>query len=172
MEVNGTIALAINMTGTKTLDLSTVTDAFSNPSQSTTITDGAGASKAEVQFHDQISIADAGSAVIVLDSALSIAGTPVFDAFGDTHDLSKVKALLIQNLSADATLLVGNTAANPFWLTSTNVIPIPPGGRMFIECHTAAGIPVDATHSDLLLTHDGTGASAMLVNIWILAEET
>ena len=164
MEVSGTIALAINMTGIKDLDLSTRSDPFSTPTQSTTITDGAGANKAEAQFHDQISIADGASTTLDLETLLDFAG--------DALDFTKVKGLMLQNLSADATLLVGNAAANPFWLTTTNAIPVPPGGRLFIECHTAAGITVDGTHSDLMLTHDGTGTSAMLVNIWILGETT
>ena len=162
MEVSGTIGLAISITGSKALDLSTMTDPFRNPTQSVSIADGAGVNSAEAHYHDQISIPDGDDTTLDLET--------LTDPFGDALAFTKIKALLIQNLSEDATLIVGNPTANPVWLTGTNVIPVPPGGRLYVECHTAAGITVDATHSDLKLTHDGTGTDAMLVNIYALGE--
>jgi len=166
--VPGSIKVQIGVVGKKTFDLSVSTDALSAniANFSTAFTDGEGANKAELVYHDTVTLADGASTELDLAGSLS-------DVFGDSVVFTKLKAFLLKNTSADASLHYGHSAANqvPIVVAAGDGGIVGPGGFVLNVNPSAAGFAITAGTGDLLkLEHDGVGTDTMDVDVYLLGE--
>lgn len=122
---------------------------------------GVGVNAVNIVYADKVTLADAANETLDLFASGSL-----LDIFGRALTLSAIKFLYIKNNSADATLLVLGTAvtAVPICSDPSDIIEIPPGGVMLWLDPSAAGLVV-STNKDLKLEHDGTGETAMDVDV-------
>lgn len=132
---------------------------------STAFTDGTGAGEANQIWADERSLSDAGT------ENIDLAGT-LIDDFGDTVTFTGIKAIVVQNQSADAGLEIGPASSNGFlgpWGDASDVTTIPAGSFFIITNPSAAGWAVTASTGDLItLTHDGTGDDDLSYKIAII----
>lgn len=155
LNFEGEISVDFANTYTNALDLSTPSDVLSL-SKTWTFANGKADDEAESQWHDQRTLA--GSAVDSIDLYGALT-----DAFGQTLNFTKIKALYIENLSASDILRVGggsNALVN--WIqTSGDQVNIGPGGAMLLVCPKTAGYAVTAGTADILtITNTGTGSNS------------
>lgn len=158
--LNGNVGITIGLTLTKSLDLSTPQDNLSK-SNKLTLSDTAGALyPADQLFHDVRTLADGANETLDLTASLT-------DAFGATVSFSNLKAIFIQNNSADANLLVGGAAANPldlFAASANDILKIPRKGIFYMQYEHADGFIV-STSDQLKIEHDGSGSDALTYDI-------
>jgi hypothetical protein len=162
MGVTGSITTRLNATHTKTVGQSTGSVPV-DQNKTLTFTDGTGANQVNVLWQDTRVLADAAN------ETLDLAGV-LLDGFGTTVALARVKGIMIENLSTDASLIVG-AAASPWigMLNAAGTITIPPGGVFIWGGPNAAGAPVTAGTGDgLKMAHDGTGTSTLTYKISLL----
>lgn len=162
MGVTASMTARLNATHTKTVGQTNASVAV-DQNKSITLTDGTGPNQVNVLWQDTRVLADGAN------ESLDLAGT-LLDAFGTTVALARVKGIMIENQSADASLIVG-AAASPWigMLNAAGTITIPPGGMLLWGGPNAAGAVVTAGTGDLLkMTHDGTGTSSMTYKISVL----
>lgn len=119
---------------------------------------GSGASQVNCVWTASGTIAAAGTVDYDLAGGIT-------DAFGDAITFTSIKLMCIENLSATATMLVGDAAA-PFasWITDpTDTVIIAPSSCLFLVNPTAAGYAVTATTGDTLrLAYPAAGPPATL----------
>ena len=159
MVLTAKIAIALNITNTNPLDLSTPEDIIALV-RGLNLTDGTGADQAQVLFHDTRTLADGANETIdIQDGTLT-------DAFGTAVTIEKLKGLYIKNNSTDANLLVGGAAATPIGLfvDTTDKAKIPPGGEYLYTAPDATGLDT-SINAEILIAHDGTGSSSLTYDI-------
>ncbi|WP_316188322.1 MULTISPECIES: hypothetical protein [unclassified Bradyrhizobium] len=117
---------------------------------------GAGYGKADIAFSDDRALSVSTSENLDLSGAL-------VDAFGQTINAGKIKAIMIDNQEASGgTLTVGAAASNTFngpFSGATMSVDIKPGDRaVFVS---RAGWPVTAATGDILKVACGAQGSAV-----------
>jgi len=147
------------------LDLTTVRDSLSR-SWTNTFTDGTGANKAQVAWHDERTLTSGNADTLDLAGALSC-------AFGIVT-FTKVKLIAIQLITATAgyTIEVGGASENQFinWVTAANdEIIIGAGGMFLITAPGAAGFAVTADTGDDLYI-DNQNAGSIIYDIVVIGE--
>ena len=152
MSLTSKIVAQVVATLTKSLDLSTPTDAVS-PKRTVSFADGTGAGQADVLFTDKRTLADG------ISEDLDLSGSLV-DGLGDAITLARVRAILIVNLGTLSTLKVGGAAANQFLMFdgADDVVTIRQGGLLLLADgdDDVTGYPVTAGTGDLLkILHGG-----------------
>lgn len=166
MAFSGSTKFGIDTAQTSVLDDRTVSDSLSL-TRKTDWTDGTGADQAEFQFHDERTLGTSANEVIDLADAANA----LKDAYGNSMNLSAVKALIIHNKSGNgASMTVGPPASNG-WVTAmaaSDLITIPDGGTFCIEAPTAAGYAVTAATGDLFTITNLDGSNALLYSITII----
>ena len=140
MALNGRINLTVDATLTRALDLTTARDALRYVLDEP-FTDGSGDGQAQYIWHDQRTIATSAN------DDLDLAGV-LTDAFGQAIMFAKVRALLIRNRSAVATLTVGPAAASGVtgFLGTGEVLPV--GATKLLVCNKAASWTITAGSAD------------------------
>jgi hypothetical protein len=125
-------------------------------------TRGTGAAQVDVIYQDSISIADGANTTLDLYASGSL-----LDIWLQALTMETLKFLYIKNNSADATLLVGGGASLDLLLfaNTSDIVKIPPGGDAILYNDRAGSGILLTTNKNLKLTHDGTGSSAMVVDI-------
>ena len=126
--------------------------------------DGTAASKADLMFSDQRSIAASGSENLDLAGSLQ-------DAFGQTITFVKVKGIYLRAAAANGgNIVLGGAASNAFtgpFGAANDLIKVPAGG--YIElCAPVAGWPVTAGTGDILQVANDDGAAAGIYDIVIV----
>lgn len=166
MSFSGSTKYAVDIVQTSVLDDHTVPQSLPLE-RKTRWTDGTGANAAEAFFHDERMLGTSANE----DIDLADAANAIKDAFGNSMNLSAVKALIIHNKSGNgASMTVGPPASNG-WVTAmaaSDLITIPDGGTFCIEAPTAAGYAVTAGTGDLLTITNLDGSFALLYSITII----
>jgi len=154
--VAGTLVESINSKFRNTLDLSTIDDSLVK-SYSTSLTNGTGANKAQIQWADQRTLLTTAGETLDLRALVGAAfGTALF---------TKVKYLLIKPITATAgyRLEVGAADANQFCGSlgplkdATSLAIAGAGGGVKFES-PVDGFTVDATHKDLKIYNPSGGS--------------
>ena len=155
------ISVSIRATLSKALDLSTISDPLVK-SIALALTNGTGSGSADLLYHDTITIADGAS-----DATTCLEDGSMNDSFGDALVMLTLKALIITNGSADASLHVGGAQGAEelpiFGDPTADYLIIPPGGS-FVWLGGVAGIDITSA-GEIKLAHDGTGTATMAVEI-------
>lgn len=148
-----------------TLDLSTTTDTLRLP-VTHTLTDGTGALKAEITWHDSRTLA--GQATDNLDLAGGVS-----HAFG-AATFTKIKALFIYNTTATTGLVlqVGGAASNALaTLTgATNDVMVVGAGGMLLLTAPTDGYVVTAGTADVLKVYNPSATTAVTYDIVVIGE--
>jgi hypothetical protein len=156
-------AVNITSTGTNALDLSTPTDQLSFQVTGS-FTNGTGAAQANQQWSDQRTI------VTGADDDLDLAGSLV-DAFGVTITFTRIKTLIIRNLSATAILSVGggSAAVTSLFVGAGDALVIPANGYVALGTTSGDGYAVTATTADILrISHSGNVSASANYQIIII----
>jgi hypothetical protein len=164
MELSSTIKAIVAAHGSKARELATATDPL-NVTRTVTLADGTGADQADQSWHDQRTLASGSGEDLDLSGALA-------DAFGDTVSLARVKALFVENLSPENTLVLGN-AASAAWSGplggATQTLRLRPGGVLLIVAADATAYAVTAGSADTLrVAHGGETAGALEYRVIVI----
>lgn len=155
MSLSATIDLSINATHTKVRD--NVAN-FKYPlalSKQVALADGVGANQANTLFDDIVTIADGGTQSLDLTGVLK-------DAFGDNFDAVKIKAIYIESVDANTTVVtVGNDAAAFVFLgAAAHTVALGPGDFFCMTRRGATGLAVVAGTGDVIKLANAAGAIA------------
>lgn len=155
------IAIKAGVSGnvSKVDELSTLTDTISQ-TYDVTFAIGTGADQANGMFQDQRTLADGtGEELNFTDSSLT-------DKLSEAINFATLKALLIKNGSAAASLIIGNAVANQLGILggATFTLEIQPGGTFLWLAPDATGLDV-TTNATLKLLHDGVGGQDLVYDI-------
>jgi hypothetical protein len=149
------------------LDLSTVNDALRLPVTSA-FTDGTGANKAQIVFHDEVTRATGGTDSYDLSGGIN-------HAFG-VATFSKVKAILIHNKEtvSGRSLQVGGgaacLAAGQVFANTSDIINVPAGGILLLTS-PVDGFTVTNSTADTLAIANACGSN-ITYDIVIIGEGT
>ena len=159
MSLVAKIAIALNITNTNSLDLSTPSDVI-DLVRGVNLKDGTGANQAQVLFHDTRTLADGAN------ETLDIQDGSLTDAFGTAVTIEKLKALYIKNNSTNANLLIGGAASNAIGLfsDSTDKAVVKPGGEYLVTAPDSTGLDT-SINASIKIAHDGTGSSSLTYDI-------
>jgi len=161
----------VKVTATSTfsnaLDLSTITDTLRLPIVHA-FTNGTGADKAEITWHDQRTLAKETADNLDLAGGLS-------HAFG-TATFTKIKALIIQNTSTATGLVlhVGGAASNAvstLTAATNDVVVVGAGGTLVLTAPTD-GYVVTAGSADVLKVYNPHAETAVTYDIVVIGEGT
>lgn len=150
------------------LDLSRVNDALRLPAKNT-LTDGTGLNKAQICYHDEITLATGNSTSLDLSGGVS-------HAFGAAA-FTKIKAIMICNkeTTAGRSITVGAgsncLANNAIFADVSDKIRVGPGGIFLITDPSAAGIPVTNSTADILTIANACGAD-VTYDVVVIGEGT
>lgn len=165
MSLNGRFQLIIDMLQRDALDLHNRESTF-RQQWGPTVADGNGADQGQVLYADTISLADGAN------TTLDFYDGSLVDVNGNALTMTELKGLVIRNRSADATLLIGAAAGTQlpiFGDAASDKISLPPGSTgnpsIFMLCVPSATGYAISSAPDLKLEHNGTGSSAMLVDV-------
>jgi hypothetical protein len=108
-----------------------------------------------------VAIADGANTTLDL-----YASGALLDVFGTALTMTAIKFLYIKNNSSDATLKVFGGASNDIGIiaNTSDIVLVKPGGHFLWDDPSAAGLVI-TTNKNLKLEHDGTGSSAMNVDV-------
>ena len=122
---------------------------------------GTGANQVNCVYAETTALADGSNTTLDL-----YASGMLLDIFKQALTMTAIKLLYIKNNSADATLKILGTAVTGLDIVSdpSDIIEIKPGGVFLWIDPTAAGLDL-TTNKNLKLEHDGTGSSAMDVDV-------
>lgn len=140
------------------LNTATVTDT-ATANLTFSLTDGAGNDQANGYHKDVITIAASATATVDLRS-LSL---KLFGGTG-TLSLAKVKALVIKNRSAAASLDAFGTTSNRWTALSVGAVTIGPDGA-FYASHPKGGYATTASDKVIAITNNGAGAADVEIYI-------
>lgn len=167
MSLTAKIAVALEVTLTKALDLGNARDPL-RISKILNLTNGTGAGKAQQVFHDQRTLEGGASEDLDLSGGFD-------NAFGESVSFTDIKALYIEAASTNTDdLLVGGATANGFatmFGESTDKLVLKPGGAVLLFAPGADGYAVTADTGDLLKVADG-GAGGATYDIVVIGEGT
>lgn len=162
--LNGRVQLTVTSTFQNTNEMSTATDPLSL-AITQAFTDGTGANKAQIEWHDE-RVLDGGD-----DDDIDLAGT-VAGIFG-TPSFTKVKYMLIRlvTTTSGVSIVVGAAETNP-WLApfgdASDTITITAGGmRLFTD--PVNGLTVTGGTGDILRINN-PGQTAVTYQIWVAGE--
>lgn len=145
-DLKGSVNVSLRLTATKAGDLSSPNDPLSK-AINTAFTFGTGEDQINQLWSDSRSLAGAASESLDLSGVLT-------NAFGVTCQFSKVKAILIHNISDDAAAIleVGGAAAAqvPLFFKHTSDIILVNQGAYFLACDPVTGYTVTGTTADIL----------------------
>jgi hypothetical protein len=163
MELTGKLEILLNSLMKNTIDLSNATDTV-NRKITQAFTNGTGAGKSQIVWHDQGEILTTASVTLDLKA---LAG----GMFG-TANFTKVRYFVVQAVTETAgyRLLVSGGAANAFtafWADASDVEYVPAGG-VYAKSSPVDGFVVDATHKTLKIENPSGGTVQYL--IWIVGE--
>jgi len=145
------------------LDLSTAADDLLIDTASV-LTSGTTANKADLQFHDQRTIAASGNDDMDLAGGLS-------DAFGTTLTFVEIVSLLIKAASGNTNNLDVGGGSNPFLThlgASGDIVTIRPGGFLWLFAPTNPAYTVTAGTGDILRVTNDAGSTTVTYDIVIL----
>lgn len=150
----------IEATLTKDVDLSSAGASVKfSPGTRLSFANGTGANKANMAYADTGTVAASGSASFDL--------TALTNAFGDSIDFSKIKAVLIENTSADDADI---EISGNFFGTEVASLVVSPGGSFMLVLPDADGRAVtDTTADEITLTNASALVSAGY-SIFLLGE--
>ena len=161
-DVNLSVTMKAIMSGA--VDLATSESRFALP-RALSYTDGAGASQANVLWHDKRQIAASGTDDIDLSGAL-------VDALGVAAVYARVKGLMVYAWPANTNNVVVGGAAATQWVgpfgAATHTVALQPGGLLTLATVSAAGWPVVNAASDLLRIANSAGGTVVDFEIAIL----
>jgi hypothetical protein len=151
-----TFGISASATMSKTEEMSTLTDVLSKI-MNQTFALGTGANQVNGLFHDTRTLADGANETLNFLAAGSLE-----DKLGEAMDLDILKAFVVKNNSADASLIVGATGAGqmPIFGATTERVILPPGGVMVVTAPDVNGIDVSSAAS-MKFEHDGTGVDTL-----------
>ena len=173
-------AASVSGSAGKAIDLATI-NAPANLSKTMELLFGTGAGKANQLWHDRRVLAGAADEGVAIDFAGALT-----NAFGSTVAFANIKAILIfnrsdevitdfQSVATDASISVGDTAANeflgPFHAAGDGII-VPAGGIFLITNPTAAGWAVTAATGDIMLISNEDATDQACYDILIAGEST
>ncbi len=160
MAFNGRISLGIDATLTRALDLTTARDALRYVLDEQML-DGSGDGQAQFMWHDTRSIATSANDDIDLAGSLT-------DAFGQVITMAKVRALVINNKSAAATLTVGPAAASGVtgFLGTGEVLPV--GAKKILVCNKSASWTITAGSADRIRVTNNSAVAVATYDIIVV----
>jgi hypothetical protein len=158
------LKLVLSSTFQNVLDLDTVSDALSQIWQND-LTNGTGANKGQVVWHDERTLAAGTPESLDLAGALAC-------AFG-VITFSKVKLIAIKVVTTTPNyrLEVGGAAANQFinWVGNANDVIIVGAGGLFCLSSPVDGYAVTGGTGDLLKINNPS-AGGVTYDIWVVGE--
>lgn len=156
------ISLGLTTQFTGSGDLSTPTDQM-NITRAIEFTSGTGANQADVLFADSRTLADGANEVLDIYASGTLL-TPL----GTALTMTKAKAIYVYNTSADASLLIGGgTTPLAICADGSDILKLPPGGKLVFTAPLAAGIAT-TTNKNLKFEHDGTGSSTLTYEVVVI----
>ena len=163
-DLTGRMTMSVSATYTKTFSSSNAV--FSpNYSVTWTVADGVGANQGDLVYMAERTLADGIAEELDLYGGLT-------DAFGDTLNFARIKAIAIRITSGASNLIVGGAAANTFvgWFAdATDKLTVPFGGVLLLTSPDATGWAVtDATADLLKFQHDGTDTADITYELTLI----
>jgi len=124
---------------------------------------GTGANAVNVVYADTVPVGNAATVTMDINAGAYL------DVFERLLSLEAVKLIYIKNNSTEATLEILGSGALALGIckVNTDVIVIQPGGTFMWTDPSAAGLD-SSTNVNIQLTHDGTGADGVNVDVIIL----
>lgn len=119
-----------------------------------TLTDGTGASQADMVFADQRTLSASST------EDLDVSGGTLTDAFGQTFTIAELKVLMVCAASGNTNNVVlgGDANSVPFFADATDVVNIKPGGCFQLADPSAGGYTVTAATGDIIqVANSGAG---------------
>lgn len=163
--ISGSVRTIINSSFVNALDLASATDALQQTFNDA-FTNGTGADKAQVQWHDQRSLASGAT------ESLDLAGS-LTSAFG-VVTFTKVKWLIIRVVTETTgyKLGVGGAAANQFinWVADSSDIVYIGAGGMLVLSSPVDGFAVTAGTGDILKIANAAGGDTITYDIIVIGE--
>lgn len=153
MAIDGTIGFSFILNDRRTVGIATTGNLPISRSPSIGFTDGVGANQLNRDYAAIRSLV-AGADSVDLNGVL-------FDLYGSSVALVRVKTLYIKNLSAANPMTFGAASSNPWsgFLNATGTFTLPPGAVFMIATPDATGWPVVAGTGDILKVA-GTGTDS------------
>ena len=141
MALTGKLKLVVDIEDTGSNDISSPATKLAHQI-ATTFTDGNGSDQAEVFFSDERTTDGTGE-------TLDLYGG-LTDDFGNTINLTKVKAVIVEVDDASATAAIVGAAAAPFadWLGGTTPVVKVPVGGFFVIAHPLTGWSITNASND------------------------
>lgn len=155
-----TASAVFSIAGSFQNDLDLGTDPTYNFKAGRTIelTNGTGASQADMVFADQRTITASSN------EDLDVAGGSLTTAFGATFTIAELKALMVCASSSNTNNVVlgGDANSVPFLSTAATTVSIKPGGCFQLVDPSAGGVAVTASTGDILqIANSGAGTSVV-----------
>ncbi len=147
-------------------DLSTAKDPLS-VKKTFTFTNGEGADKAEVVFHDTRTLASSATEDLDLYGSLT-------DAFGNTMNFSKIKMIHVSAATGNTNNVeVGGAASNQFlgiYKDASDISVLRPGAWLAWCVPDATGMTVTSGTADLFKVANSGAGSSVSYNIVVIGE--
>jgi len=145
------------------LDLGTPTDTFLHKTK-IELTNGTGASNADLMFHDTRTVTASGT------DALDLAGG-LTNEFGSTLTFVELRAVKVTASSSNTNnVRVNRPASNgvPLFLAAGDGIDIPPGGTFLWCCPADGKVTVTAATGDLLNIDNSSSGTSVTYDVVII----
>lgn len=163
---SGNIKFALTGIFAGTNDLSTVQQAI-NYNKSYNITNGTGASQANMIWMDQRTIAASGTDDLDLAGGLT-------NSFGTTINFTVLKGIIVYASSANTNnVVIGGDATAPMinWVGAGNdTVVVKPGGLFALIDPGATGYEITATTADILQIANSSSGTSVTYDIILLGE--
>lgn len=157
------VTTQVEATYKNVLDLGTPTDSFVKKLR-IELSNGTGASSADLLFHDQRTIAASSNEDLDLAGALA-------SPFGATLTFVELRAILITASSANTNnVRVTRPASNgvPLFLAASDGIDIPPGGTFMWACPADGKVTVTAGTGDLINVANSSSGTSVTYDVVIV----
>lgn len=162
--INAQVKLVIAATLANSIDVGSVNYPV-NYGANYNFADGTGANQAKEIFTDTRTLTASSTEDLDLSGSLA-------DAFGNTLNFAKVKAIIVIAAAANTNdVLVGGASANQvssFFGDVTDVVKVKPGGMFCLVAPDATGYAITAGTADLLKVANSSGGTAVTYTIVII----
>ena len=163
MALSSTVKASINATLTKTADFESASSAIAQ-ALSISLTDGTGASQADLIWKDTRTLSASASENLDLSGALT-------NIYGEAVVFARVKCILVTADSGNTNnvnVIREGTNGVPLFLALGDGIGVRPGGFMGIGCSDATGYAVTASTGDLLTFTNSAGSTSVTYSVTII----
>jgi len=163
-----TAVFAVSGTHVNDLDLGNDPSYSYKGGLTVSLTDGTGASQADMVFADQRTLAASTA------EDLDVSGGALVDAFGATFTIAELKVLMVCAAAANTNDVVVGGDANsvPFLDTAAATLSVRPGGCFQLADPSAAGIAVTAGTGDIIQIENSAAGTSVTYDIIIVGSSS